>query len=232
MLRFARSFVGADAHIGPLKCCEFALDFHKAGQFRRADRGVRPYGAKSKLCTTTPIRPYAGCFRFGGGMGRCGHRPLRRETGNAAIFAGRVRERKESAVQRQHPIKQKILPSQRAESRGTRVSAILRGATQVQRTRVLPFPALTGRSPVISAVVRLIHMLGGCPSRSVPQESLSKTAPSLTGTRRYCFRVIADEIFQRIERFVRSIMRQSRSPRCKPRISISAEARLVAHGTL
>ena len=155
--------------------------------FPRADRVVRPYGAKW-------------------------------ETGRALLCPP--------------PIKQKILPSQRAESRGTRVSAILRGATQVQRTRVLPFPALTGRSPVISAVVRLIHMLGGCPSRSVPQEPLSKTAPSLTGTRRYCFRVIADEIFQRIERFVRSIMRQSRSPRCRPRISISAEARLVAHGTL
>ena len=110
MLRFARSFVGADAHIGPLKCCEFASDFHKNGHFPRADRVVRPYGAKSKLCTTTPIRPYAGCFRFGGGMGRCGHRPLRRETGNAAIFAGRVRERKESAVQRQHPHKTKDTP--------------------------------------------------------------------------------------------------------------------------
>ena len=165
----------------------------------------------------------------GGGVfpaGRCGHRPLRCEMGNRHVFAGGT------ALLCPPPIKQKILPSQRAESRGTRVSAILRGATQVQRTRVLPFPALTGRSPVISAVVRLIHMLGGCPSRSVPQEPLSKTAPSLTGTRRYCFRVIADEIFQRIERFVRSIMRQSRSPRCRPRISISAEARLVAHGTL
>ena len=158
--------------------------------------------------------------------GRCRHRPLRREMGNRHDFAGGT------ALLCPPPIKQKILPSQRAESRGTRVSAILRGATQVQRTRVLPFPALTGRSPVISAVVRLIHMLGGCPSRSVPQEPLSKTAPSLTGTRRYCFRVIADEIFQRIVRLVRSIMRQSRSPRCKPRISISAEARLVAHGTL
>ena len=158
--------------------------------------------------------------------GRCGHRPLRREMGNRHDFAGGT------ALLCPPPIKRKILPSQRAESRGTRVSAILRGATQVQRTRVLPFPALTGRSPVISAVVRLIHMLGGCPSRSVPQEPLSKTAPSLTGTRRYCFRVIADEIFQRIVRLVRSIIRQSRSPRCRPRISISAEARLVAHGTL
>ena len=46
--------VGADAHIGPLKCCEFALDFHKTGQFRRADRVVRPYGAKSKINTVSP----------------------------------------------------------------------------------------------------------------------------------------------------------------------------------
>ena len=217
MLRFVRSFVGADAHIGPLKCFDFASVFRKNGQFRGRTGSSAPTvenGKSARVRRKTAIkRPFP--------AGRCGHRPLRRETGNAAIFAGGT-----------PPIKQKILPSQRAESRGTRVSAILRGATQVQRTRVLPFPALTGRSPVISAVVRLIHMLGGCPSRSVPQEPLSKTAPSLTGTRRYCFRVIADEIVQRIERFVRSIMRQSRSPRCRPRISISAEARLVAHGTL
>ena len=68
------SFVGADAHlgaksralrgcasklacgrrIGPLKCCDFALDFHKTGQFRRADRVVRPYGAKRKTNTDSP----------------------------------------------------------------------------------------------------------------------------------------------------------------------------------
>ena len=55
---FLRTFVGADAHIGPLECCEFALVFHKTEQFRRADRVVRPYGAKSKPCTIMPIRPY------------------------------------------------------------------------------------------------------------------------------------------------------------------------------
>ena len=38
--------VGADAYIGPLKCCGFALDFRENGHFRRADRVVRPYGAK------------------------------------------------------------------------------------------------------------------------------------------------------------------------------------------
>ncbi len=67
-------FVGADAHlgaksralrgcasklacgrrIGPLKCCEFALVFHKTEQFRRADRVVRPYGAKRKTNADSP----------------------------------------------------------------------------------------------------------------------------------------------------------------------------------
>ena len=50
---FPRPSVGADAHIGPLKCCDFASDFHKTGQFRRADRVVRPYGAKSKINTVS-----------------------------------------------------------------------------------------------------------------------------------------------------------------------------------
>ena len=66
---FSWLFVGADAHlgakrralrgcasklacgrrIGPLKCFEFALDFHKTGHFLRADRVVRPYDAKSQF---------------------------------------------------------------------------------------------------------------------------------------------------------------------------------------
>ena len=83
---FSWIFVGADAHIGPPKCCDFALDFRKNGHFPRADRVVRPYGAKSKPCTITPFRPPQGCFRFGGGMGRCGHRPLRRKTGECYVF--------------------------------------------------------------------------------------------------------------------------------------------------
>ena len=61
---FPWSFVGADAHIGPLKCCEFASDFRKNGQFRRADRVVRPYNAKSKPSAITPIRPYTGRSHF------------------------------------------------------------------------------------------------------------------------------------------------------------------------
>ena len=47
-------FVGADAHIGPLKCCDFASDLHKTGQFRRADRVVRPYGTKWQTNTDSP----------------------------------------------------------------------------------------------------------------------------------------------------------------------------------
>ena len=62
---FLRSFVGADAHIGPLKCCEFASDFRKTRQFRRADRVVRPYGAKTKPNAITSDRPRAGAFPFG-----------------------------------------------------------------------------------------------------------------------------------------------------------------------
>ena len=82
---FPWSFVGADAHlgaksralrgcasklacgrrIGPLKCCEFASDFRKTRQFRRADRVVRPYGAKSKPNAITSDRPRVGAFPFG-----------------------------------------------------------------------------------------------------------------------------------------------------------------------
>ena len=71
---FPWSFVGADAHlgaksralrgcasklacgrrIGPLKYCGFASDLHKTGQFRRADRVVRPYGVKWKIKTDSP----------------------------------------------------------------------------------------------------------------------------------------------------------------------------------
>ena len=63
---FSRSFVGADAHIGPLKCCDFASDFHKTGQFRRADRVVRPYGVKNETQCNNALPPLRGCFRFGG----------------------------------------------------------------------------------------------------------------------------------------------------------------------
>ncbi len=79
---FVRSFVGADAHIGPSKYCDFASDFRKNAQFRRADRVVRPYGAKSR-----PIRiRRKPIIKRAFPAGRCGHRPLRCKMGNAAIF--------------------------------------------------------------------------------------------------------------------------------------------------
>ena len=44
-------FLRVDVGIGPSKCCGFASDLHKTGQFRRADRVVRPYGVKWNPCT-------------------------------------------------------------------------------------------------------------------------------------------------------------------------------------
>ena len=94
---FSWIFVGADAHIGPLKCCGFASDFHKTGQFRRADRVVRPYGEKRKTDTDSPEgrhKPAISCgsmwastpttrngrmLRFSEAVcrGRCPHRPVK-----------------------------------------------------------------------------------------------------------------------------------------------------------
>ena len=122
---FSWLFAGADAHlgaksralrgcasklacgrrIGPLKCCDFASDFHKSGQFRRADRVVRPYGVKIETLYNNAHPPPRGGVSVleGGSMwastptawnhnstdrrkttinrafpaGRCGHRPLR-----------------------------------------------------------------------------------------------------------------------------------------------------------
>ncbi len=44
---FSSSFVGADAHIGPLGSCEFAEGFRKNRCILRADRVVRPYRESS-----------------------------------------------------------------------------------------------------------------------------------------------------------------------------------------
>ena len=94
---FSWIFVGADAHIGPLKCCGFASDFHKTGQFWRADRVVRPYGEKRKTDTDSPEgrhKPAISCgsmwastpttrngrmLRFSEAVcrGRCPHRPVK-----------------------------------------------------------------------------------------------------------------------------------------------------------
>ena len=128
-------------------------------------------------------------------------------------------------------VKKKILSPLRQKPRDESISGYF----------VVP-PMFRGRSPPFLRAggaelrrfrrVRLIRLLGGCPSRSAPQEPFSILAPSLTGARRYCFRVMAGFSFQRTDFLVRTIMRQSRSPRWSPRISISAEARFVAHGTL
>ena len=64
---FPWSFVGADAHIGPLKCFGFASDFRKTRQFRRADRVVRPYGAKGEINTDSPEKHHK-TGSFGGSM--------------------------------------------------------------------------------------------------------------------------------------------------------------------
>ena len=64
---FLRSFVGADAYIGPSKCCDFASDLRKNGHFPRADRAVRPYGAKGEINTDSPEKHHK-TGSFGGSM--------------------------------------------------------------------------------------------------------------------------------------------------------------------
>ena len=64
---FLRSFVGADAHIGPLKCFGFASDFRENGPSRRADRVVRPYGAKGEINMDSPENHHK-TGAFGGSM--------------------------------------------------------------------------------------------------------------------------------------------------------------------
>ena len=78
---FSWLFVGADAYIGPSKCCDFASDFRKNGQFRRADRVVRPYGAQWE---STRIRRKT-TIKRAFPAGRCGHRPLRRRMGKCCV---------------------------------------------------------------------------------------------------------------------------------------------------
>ena len=87
--------------------------------------------------------------------------------------------------------------------------------------------------------VRLIRRLGGCPSRAAPQRPCSQMVSSLPGTNAVLLPrhghpgASAGHFYPYLTLFFeRIIIRQSRSPRCKPRISISAEARFVAHGTL
>ena len=123
-----------------------------------------------------------------------------------------------------------ILPSRRF---GTR-AYLLRGATQI-RKRLDTSLLRKGcglRGPDDFGAVRLIRLLGGCPSRCCCK-GLSASWPSLWAGRKPVLlpRRRKNQNYRIVFLFF-IIMRQSRSPRCNPRISISAEARFVAHGTL
>ena len=127
-------------------------------------------------------------------------------------------------------IHKNILPSRRF---GTR-AYLLRGATQI-RKRLDTSLLRKGcglRGPDDFGAVRLIRLLGGCPSRCCCK-GLSASWPSLWAGRKPVLlpRRRKNQNYRIVFLFF-IIMRQSRSPRCNPRISISAEARFVAHGTL
>ena len=127
-------------------------------------------------------------------------------------------------------IHKNILPSRRF---GTR-AYLLRGATQI-RKRLDASLLRKGcglRGPGDFGAVRLIRLLGGCPSRCCCK-GLSASWPSLWAGRKPVLlpRRRKNQNYRIVFLFF-IIMRQSRSPRCNPRISISAEARFVAHGTL
>ena len=51
--KFVPHPVGADAHIGPLESCEFAVDLREYSAFCRADVGIGPY---NHVCTYIRIR--------------------------------------------------------------------------------------------------------------------------------------------------------------------------------
>ena len=84
------------------------------------------------------------------------------------------------------------------------------------------------RGPGDFGAVRLIRLLGGCPSRCCCK-GLSASWPSLWAGRKPVLlpRRRKNQNYRIVFLFF-IIMRQSRSPRCNPRISISAEARFVA----
>ena len=127
-------------------------------------------------------------------------------------------------------IHKNILPSRRF---GTR-AYLLRGATQI-RKRLDASLLRKGcglRGPGDFGAVRLIRLLGGCLSRCCCK-GLSASWPSLWAGRKLVLlpRRRKNQNYRIVFLFF-IIIRQSRSPRCNPRISISAEARFVAHGTL
>ena len=111
-------------------------------------------------------------------------------------------------------------------------SFLLRGATQIRK---FPWNLPHLRRKAGCAARRFRCGAPYTPARrtSFPgrlQKPFSKAAFSLGSSgSRYCFRVVADH---RIDLLFFIMIRQSRSPRCNPRISISAVARLVAQGTL
>ena len=84
-VRFFILLVGADDPVRSLKCCDFASVFRKNGQFRGRTGSSAPTvqnGKSAQFRRKTAIKqPFL--------AGRCGHRPLRREMGNAAIFRRR-----------------------------------------------------------------------------------------------------------------------------------------------
>ena len=92
-------------------------------------------------------------------------------------------------------------------------------------------PPVSGRRPAISARCAL-YARSADVLRARCRRELSANAPLSARLSAVLLPRHSDEIVQRSPRFCRLTIRQSRSPRCRPRISISAEARFVAHGTL
>ena len=61
-VRTARFGVGAEAHIGPLGSCEFAVESRKIGAFCRADVGIGPYEQTGKCIRIRQRFLYNGCI--------------------------------------------------------------------------------------------------------------------------------------------------------------------------
>ena len=143
--------------------------------------------------------------------GQCGHRPLQPVRANLLCISIKIYSRP-SVLGREH------------------ASWCHPNSEVVER-----FPPAQGyglRGPGDFGAVRLIRLLGGCPSRCCCK-GLSASWPSLWAGRKPVLlpRRRKNQNYRIVFLFF-IIMRQSRSPRCNPRISISAEARFVAHGTL
>ena len=94
-------------------------------------------------------------------------------------------------------------------------------------------PSLAQKSGLRGPAISVRCTLYACSADVLPGAAAKAFQQSgfLSGQQdsRYCFRVVA---VYRIDFLFFIMIRQSRSPRCNPRISISAVARLVAQGTL